>query len=188
LILVEDIPEIFRPAELCLETVKKNCVLKYVPEKLRTAKLCLEAVNRDNTALEFVPGKFRTAKLFLEEAVLWDTAPDPDEFKTVESGKAIEPLKNRPFVFEDIVRLDDRSVQRIIREIDFNDLARALRIANEETRARVFKNTSKRAGILLKEEMEYMGPLLFAIEAEEARHRIINTIKQLEETGEIIVR
>ncbi|MCL1818443.1 MAG: flagellar motor switch protein FliG [Spirochaetaceae bacterium] len=97
-----------------------------------------------------------------------------------------EAIKNRLFVFDDIVRLDDRAVQKIFREVDSLELAKALRAASKETQNKIFNNMSKRASVMLKEDMEYMGPVR-ASDAEEAQQKIINVIRQLEESGEIIV-
>ncbi len=89
-------------------------------------------------------------------------------------------------MFEDIVKLDDRAIQQVIREVDTRDWALALKTASEEVASRVFKNMSKRAGDMLKEDIEYMGPVRLR-DVEEAQTRIVSTIRRLEETGEIII-
>lgn len=90
------------------------------------------------------------------------------------------------FVFEDIVNVDDRSIQRIIRDIDNADLQLALKVASEEVRDAVFRNMSKRMSETFKEEMEFMGPVRLR-DVEEAQTRIVGTIRRLEEAGEIII-
>lgn len=98
-----------------------------------------------------------------------------------------EEIKKRMFLFEDIVALDDRSVQRILREVDFNrDLPMALKVVSEEVRQKIFRNLSKRAGENLKENMDYLGPVRLR-EVEEAQQKIVNIIRRLEEEGEIVI-
>lgn len=97
-----------------------------------------------------------------------------------------EEIKRLMFVFEDIIGLDDRSIQLVLREIDTKDLALALKGSSEEVKKKIFKNMSERAQNILKEDMEYMGPVRLR-HVEEAQQRIVNTIRRLEEAGEIIV-
>lgn len=97
-----------------------------------------------------------------------------------------EEIKKRMFVFEDIVNLDNRAIQRIIRDIDNTDLQLALKVASEEVRDSIFQNMSKRMSETFKEEMEYMGPVRLR-DVEEAQTRIVSTIRRLEESGEIII-
>ncbi|MFV9509861.1 flagellar motor switch protein FliG [Tepidibacillus sp. LV47] len=95
-------------------------------------------------------------------------------------------IKKRMFVFEDIVKLDNRSIQRVIRDVDNNDLQLALKIASEDVREAIFRNMSKRMVETFKEEMEYMGPVRLR-DVEEAQSRIVAIIRRLEEAGEIII-
>jgi len=97
-----------------------------------------------------------------------------------------DEIKKRMFVFEDIVRLDNRSIQRVIRDLDNNDLQLALKIASEDVRETIFKNISKRMAETFKEEMEYMGPVRLR-DVEEAQSRIVAVIRRLEDAGEIII-
>lgn len=97
-----------------------------------------------------------------------------------------EEVKRKLFVFEDVVLLDDRALQRVLREVDMKDLALALKGASEEVREKFFKNMSKRAAQMLKEDMEYMGPVRVR-DVEDAQQRIVNIIRQLEEAGEIVI-
>nr|1QC7_A Chain A, PROTEIN (FLIG) [Thermotoga maritima]1QC7_B Chain B, PROTEIN (FLIG) [Thermotoga maritima] len=90
------------------------------------------------------------------------------------------------FVFEDILKLDDRSIQLVLREVDTRDLALALKGASDELKEKIFKNMSKRAAALLKDELEYMGPVRLK-DVEEAQQKIINIIRRLEEAGEIVI-
>lgn len=99
-----------------------------------------------------------------------------------------EEIKMRMFVFEDIVKLDDRSLQRVIQHVDLNeDMPLALKTASDEVKAKIFRNISKRAAETLRENIAYLGPVRLR-DVEEAQQRIVAVIRQLEEAGEIIVR
>lgn len=104
----------------------------------------------------------------------------------IQDPELAEEIKKRMFVFEDIVNLDNRSIQRIIRDIENADLQLALKVASEEVRESIFRNMSKRMAETFKEEMEYMGPVRLR-DVEEAQTRIVSTIRRLEESGEIII-
>jgi len=103
-----------------------------------------------------------------------------------EDPELAEAILKRMFVFEDIITLDDRAIQKVLREIDTRDLALALKTASEEVAARIYKNMSKRAADMLKEDIEYMGPVRLR-DIEEAQQKIVATIRRLEEAGEIII-
>ncbi|RYL95346.1 flagellar motor switch protein FliG [Sporolactobacillus sp. THM7-4] len=97
-----------------------------------------------------------------------------------------EEIKKRMFVFEDIIILDDRAVQRVIRESENEDLILAMRTASEEVKDLLFRNMSERMAASFKEEMQYMGPVRLH-DVEEAQTRIVNTIRKLEDAGEIVI-
>lgn len=90
------------------------------------------------------------------------------------------------FVFRDLLLLDDRSMQRVLKEIDLKDLSLALKNADADIKEKIFKNVSERAAQTIEEEMEYMGPVK-ASEIEEAQDRIIERARALEEQGEIVI-
>ena len=104
----------------------------------------------------------------------------------IQDPELAEEIKKRMFVFEDIVNIDNRSIQRIIRYIENADLQLALKVASEEVREAIFRNMSKRMSETFKEEMEFMGPVRLR-DVEEAQTRIVATIRRLEESGEIII-
>ncbi|MFD1952678.1 flagellar motor switch protein FliG [Paenibacillus thailandensis] len=104
----------------------------------------------------------------------------------IDDPELAEEIKKRMFVFEDIVNIDNRSIQRIIRDIENADLQLALKVASEEVREAIFRNMSKRMAETFKEEMEFMGPVRLR-DVEEAQTRIVATIRRLEEAGEIII-
>ncbi|MED4401533.1 flagellar motor switch protein FliG [Metabacillus fastidiosus] len=104
----------------------------------------------------------------------------------IQDPELAEEIKKRMFVFEDIVTLDSRAIQRVIRDVENDDLMLSLKVASEEVKDIVFKNMSKRMADTFKEEMEFMGPVRLR-DVEEAQSRIVGVIRRLEEAGEIIV-
>lgn len=103
-----------------------------------------------------------------------------------EDPELAEDIKKRMFVFEDIVMLDDRAIQKVLREVDTSELAKALKSVDTEVQDKIFRNMSKRAATLLKEDMEYMGPIRMK-DVEESQQKIVSIIRKLEEQGEIVV-
>jgi flagellar motor switch protein FliG len=104
----------------------------------------------------------------------------------IEDPELAEEIKKRMFVFEDIVVLDPRSIQRVIRDVENEDLLLAMRSASEEVKNMIFDNMSQRRVETFKEELEFMGPVRLR-DVEEAQTRIVGIIRRLEETGEIVV-
>ena len=104
-----------------------------------------------------------------------------------ESSKIGEEIRKRMFIFDDIVLLDDRSVQRVLRDIDTKDLATALKGAPDEVAMHILSNMSERASAMVKDDMEALGPIRVRT-VEEARSRIVTTIRQLEQDEEIFVQ
>lgn len=97
-----------------------------------------------------------------------------------------ESVKKLMFVFDDIVVLDDRSIQRLLRELDAKDLALALKGANDDVKHRIFRNMSERAASMLRDDMESMGPVRLK-DVEETQQKIVNIIRRLEEAGEVVI-
>ena len=104
----------------------------------------------------------------------------------IQDPELAEEIKKRMFVFEDIVTLDGRAIQRVVRESDNDDLKLALKVASEEVKEIVFRNMSKRMVDTFLEEMEYMGPVRLR-DVEEAQSRIVAVIRRLEEAGEVVI-
>lgn len=104
----------------------------------------------------------------------------------IEDADLAEEIKKRMFVFEDILTLDNRSIQRFLREIDNNQLAVALKGSTEEVQKTVFGNMSKRLVEMIKEDIEFMGPVRLK-DVEEAQQKIVNIIRKLEDAGEIVI-
>ncbi|WP_026475998.1 flagellar motor switch protein FliG [Alkaliphilus transvaalensis] len=104
----------------------------------------------------------------------------------IQDAELAEEIRKRMFVFEDIISLDSTSIQRFIREIDNKDLAVALKGATEEVSGVIYSNMSKRMAEMIKEDMDFMGPVRLR-DVEEAQQKIVNIIRKLEEAGEIII-
>ena len=104
----------------------------------------------------------------------------------IQNAELADDIRKRMFVFEDIINLDSVSIQRFIREIENNELAIALKGSTEEVREVIFANMSKRMSEMLREDMEFMGPVRLR-DVEEAQQKIVNVIRKLEEAGEIII-
>ncbi|AOM83189.1 flagellar motor switch protein FliG [Salisediminibacterium beveridgei] len=104
----------------------------------------------------------------------------------IQDPELAEEIKKRMFVFEDIVTLDNRSIQRVIRDVENEDLQLSLKVASEEVKETVFNNMSQRMSDTFREEMEFMGPVRLR-DVEEAQTRIVAVIRRLEEAGEIVI-
>lgn len=104
----------------------------------------------------------------------------------IEDTDLAEEIKKRMFVFEDILSLDNRSIQRFLREVDNSQMAIALKGSTEEVQNKIFANMSKRMQDMIKEDIEFMGPVRLK-DVEEAQQKIVNVIRKLEDAGEIVI-
>ncbi len=104
----------------------------------------------------------------------------------IEEPELADEIRKKMFVFEDILMLDDRSIQRVLREVENSELAIALKGANEEVQNVIFNNMSTRLSAMIKEDMEYMGPVRMK-DVEEAQQKIVNIIRKLEDSAEIVI-
>ncbi|MFN3821714.1 MAG: FliG C-terminal domain-containing protein, partial [bacterium] len=95
-------------------------------------------------------------------------------------------IKNLMFTFEDLILLDDRSIQRVLKEAETRDLAMALKACSEELKKKILNNMSKRAADMILEELEYMGAVRLR-EVEEVQQKIVDIVRRLEEDGEIVI-
>lgn len=103
-----------------------------------------------------------------------------------EDPDLVEQIRRLMFVFEDILLINDKGVQAVLKEIENDELALALRTANPELKEKLFKNMSERAAQLIREDMEYMGPVRLS-DVESAQQRIVDVVRRLEDAGEIII-
>ncbi len=104
----------------------------------------------------------------------------------IEEPELSEEIRKKMFVFEDILLLDDRSIQRVLRDVENSDLGVALKGANEEVQNVIFKNLSSRLAAMIKEDMDYMGPVRMK-DVEEAQQKIVGVIRKLEDASEIVI-
>lgn len=104
----------------------------------------------------------------------------------IEEPELADEIRKKMFVFEDILLLDDRAIQRVLRDVDNSDLAIALKGSNEDVQNAIFNNLSKRLAVMIKEDMEFMGPVRMK-DVEEAQQKIVNIIRKLEDAAEIVI-
>ena len=188
-----------------LKPEKSAAVLNFLPPEVQTAvafKIAeMESTNPEIIAdiEKIVENKFSSVVIqdFSKAggveslATILNRVDRATEKKIMESIEArdkdlVEQIKDLMFVFEDIVKLEDRAIQRILREVDNKDLAMSLKGSNQEVKDKIFKNMSERARIMLTDDMEYMGPVR-AKDVQECQSKIVGIIRMLESSGEIVV-
>lgn len=104
----------------------------------------------------------------------------------IEEPELADEIRRKMFVFEDILLLDDRAIQRVLRDVDNNDLEVALKGSNEEVKGVILKNLSKRLASMIEEDIEFMGPVRMK-DVEEAQQKIVAIIRKLEDAAEIVI-
>ena len=175
------------PAEIQPEVSKRLATMdRTSPEVLREVERVLEKKlstlsSEDYTAAGGVDS-------IVEILNLVDRSSEKAIIETLEEDdpELAEEIKKRMFVFEDIVMLDDRAIQKVLREVDTQELAKALKSVDTEVQDKIFRNMSKRAASMLKEDMEYMGPVRLK-DVEESQQKIVSVIRRLEDSGEIVI-
>ncbi|MHC4870234.1 MAG: flagellar motor switch protein FliG [Planctomycetota bacterium] len=103
-----------------------------------------------------------------------------------EDPDMVEQIRRLMFVFEDVLLVNDKGIQAVLKEVETDELSLALKTASEELQNKVFKNMSERAAAMIKEDMEYMGPVRVS-DVEQAQQRIVDVVRRLEEAGEVII-
>ncbi len=154
-------------------------VIKEV-EKILESKLS-SLVNQDYTIIGGVD-----AVVDILNTVDRSTEKHIMETLEIDEPELADEIRKKMFVFEDILLLDDRAIQRVLRDVDNSDLAIALKGANEEVQNAIFNNLSKRLAVMIREDMEFMGPVRMK-DVEEAQQKIVNTIRRLEDAAEIVI-
>lgn len=175
------------PQDLRAEVARRIATLdKTPPEIIRDVEHVLERKLSSIVATDFShAGGVKS----LVEVLNWvDRSTEKTILESLSENnpEIAEEVKKMMFVFEDIILLDDRAIQQVLKEVDTRELSLALKGTNENTQSRIYKNMSERAATMMKEEMEFMGPVRLRA-VEEAQQRIVNIIRKLEEAGEIIV-
>lgn len=175
------------PAMQQVEVAKRIATMdRTSPEVLREVEGVLEKKLSSFVMQDFtIAGGVETAVSILNR-VDRGTEKTIMEALEEEAPELADEIKKRMFVFEDLIMLDDRSIQRVMREIDMKDLAMALKTASGDVSNLIFKNMSKRAVEMLKEDLNLMGPVRLR-DVEEAQQKVVNVVRQLEDSGEIII-
>ncbi|MSW63835.1 MAG: flagellar motor switch protein FliG [Actinobacteria bacterium] len=188
-----------------LEPEKKGEVLKRLPEALQ-AEVVLRMANLDHVAPELIAEVDRVLKDELanigtvEQAALGGVQPVAEMLNVMDKNteKAImsrieerdpilaEEIRKLMFVFEDIVKIDDKGIQTLLKEVPNEKLLLALKTANEEIKNKIFKNISQRAAQLLKDDISNMGPSRLS-DVEGAQVEIVNVARRLESEGKILI-
>ena len=104
-----------------------------------------------------------------------------------EDAELVEEIRRLMFVFEDILLVNDKGTQSVLKEVENEELAIALKTASDGLKDKIFNNMSERAGAMIKEDMEYMGPIRIS-DVEVAQQKIVDIVRRLEEAGEVIIQ
>ncbi len=188
-----------------LEPEKKGEVLKRLPESLQ-AEVVLRLANLDHVAPELISEVDRVLKQELqnmgtvEQASLGGVQPVAEMLNVMDKNTETaimsrieekdpilaEEIRKLMFVFEDIVKIDDRGIQTLLKEVPNDKLLLALKTANDEIKVKIFKNISQRAAKLLQEDLQNMGPSRLS-DVESAQVEIVNIARRLEQEGKILI-
>ncbi len=175
------------PQDIQAEVTKRIALMgRTSPEVLKEIENVLE-----NKISNLAPADYTTSG-GIQAVVDMLNRADPGTLKVVmdvlemDDPDLAEQIKRQMFVFEDIIFLDDRSIQLVLREVETKDLALALKGTNEEVTNKILGNMSSRASSMLKEDMQFMGPVRLR-EVEDAQQKIVKIIRKLEEAGAIVI-
>ena len=175
------------PSERQTEVAKRIAIMdSTLPEIIREVENTLEKkISALGTQDHTIAGGINAIVQILNKV---DRSTEKTILETLEVQDPVlsEEIKKLMFVFEDIITMDDRSIQLVLREVESKDLALALKGASEDVANKIKRNMSKRASEMLEEEITFLGPVRLR-DVEEAQQRIVNTIRRLEEAGEIII-
>lgn len=170
-----------------IEVVRRVASMEQTnPEVIREVELGLESrlSNMLGASTERVGGVGTVAEILN----LCDRSTEKGILEGVEAEdpNLVEDIRRLMFVFEDILLVNDKGIQAVLKEVDNDELCLALKTASEELRDKIFNNMSARAADLIKEDMEYMGPVRVS-DVEAAQQRIVDIVRRLEDAGEIII-
>jgi flagellar motor switch protein FliG len=175
------------PEELQAEVAMRIALMdRTAPEVIREIERVLErklssVINQDFTSA----GGLRSLVDVLNQV---DRATERTILETLEehNPELADEVRRMMFLFEDIVVLDDRSIQQVLREVDTKELAVALKGTSEEVQDKIYTNMSERAAAIIKEDLEFMGPVRVKT-VEEAQQKIVAVIRRLEDAGQIVI-
>ncbi|SYZ73595.1 Flagellar motor switch protein FliG [Candidatus Zixiibacteriota bacterium] len=175
------------PAELQAEVALRIATMEKIsPDILKEIEATLEAHFQASAEGDLsVSGG---AKTMAEILNLIESAAEKNILQSLEAENAdlAAEIKNMMFVFDDLILLDDRSIQRLLKEVETKDLSVALKAAAEEVKSKIYANVSERVAVMIKEEMEFMGPMRLS-DVEAAQQRIVEAVRKLEEDGQIVI-
>lgn len=175
------------PSELQSEVSLRIATMEKIsPDILKEIESTLSTHFEDSAAGDIsLSGGSKTIAEILN---IIDTAAEKNILQSLEAENAelAAEIKNMMFVFDDLILLDDRSIQRLLKEVESRDLAVALKAASEEVRAKIYSNVSERVAVMIKEEMEFMGPMRLS-DVEAAQQQVVEAVRRLEEEGQIVI-
>jgi len=175
------------PPELQAEVALRIATMEKIsPDILKEIESTLEAHFQESAEGDLsVSGG---AKTMAEILNLIESAAEKNILQSLEAENPdlAAEIKNMMFVFDDLILLDDRSIQRLLKEVETKDLSIALKAASEEVKTKVYSNVSERVAVMIKEEMEFMGPMRLS-DVETAQQRIVEAVRKLEEDGQIVI-
>jgi flagellar motor switch protein FliG len=203
--LVNEHPQTVAVILAHLEPEKKGEVLKRLPDALQ-AEVVLRMANLDHVAPELIAEIDAVLKRELasmstvEQAALGGVQPVAEMLNVMDKNTETsimsrleekdpllaEEIRKLMFVFDDIVKIDDRGIQTLLKEVDNSKLLLALKTASEEIRNKIFKNISARAAEMLREDLNNMGPSRLS-DVEQAQQEIVNAARRLEAEGKILI-
>jgi flagellar motor switch protein FliG len=175
------------PSQKQIEVVKRVANMEQTnPEVIREVERGLEARLSNMLTQRFE--KTGGVDTVAEVLNLVDRGTEKGILEGLESEDPdlVESIRRLMFVFEDILLVNDRGIQAVLKEIDNDELALAMKTASTELKDKIFRNMSERAASLIGEEMEFMGPVRVS-DVESAQQRIVDVVRRLEEAGEIII-
>ncbi len=176
------------PAKKQIDVVKRVANMEHTsPEVIANVEKSLEIRLSSIVGQEFqeVGGIERLAEVlnFADRATEKNILGNLEE----EDPNLVDQIRRLMFVFEDIILVNDKGIQSMLKEVDNNTLALALKTASDELKKKIFDNMSERAATLINEEMEFMGPVRIS-DVEAAQRTVVDTIRRLEESGEAIIQ
>lgn len=175
------------PAEKQVEVVKRVANMEQTnPEVIQEVERGLEARLASMLSQSFEKtGGIGTVAEMLN---LTDRTTEKSIMEGLESEDPdlVEEIRRLMFVFEDIIQVNDKGIQAVLKEVEQDELGLALKTASDELKEKIFQNMSERAATLIKEDMEYMGPVRVS-DVEAAQQRVVDVARRLEESGDIII-
>ena len=159
-----------------LEPPNASMILQNLPSEIQS-----DVARRIATMDRTTPEVLREVERVLEKKL---STVSNEDYTSAGGVDSIVEILN--LIFEDIVMLSDRDIGKVLREVNTEDLSKALKQVDTEVQDKIFRNMSKRAGTMLREEMEYMGPIRIK-DVEEAQQKIVSIIRHLEDKGEIVI-